>query len=98
VGPMFWGGGATAVLFRQTPIASVALFLISVALFPMLHHKDSNNIDNFPTDLNNRGGGASMAPWPRRHCINHMLSLENQHFRENIYMIIYICEWNCKVL
>ena len=46
----FGGGGARAVLFRQTPIASVALF-------PMLHHKDSDNIDNFPTDLNNRGGG-----------------------------------------
>ena len=24
--------------------------------------------------------------------INHMLRTENQHFRENIYMIIYICE------
>jgi hypothetical protein len=30
--------------------------------------------------------------------INHMLSIENQHFRENIYMIINICEWNCKVV
>ena len=29
--------------------------------------------------------------------VNHILSIENQHFRENIYMIIYICEWNCKV-
>jgi hypothetical protein len=33
-----------------------------------------------------------------RFIINHMPSIENQHFRENIYMIIYICEWNCKVL
>jgi hypothetical protein len=30
--------------------------------------------------------------------INHMLSIENQHFRENIYMIINISEWNCKVV
>ena len=29
-----------------------------------------------------------------RFVINHMLSVENQHLRENIYMIIYICEWN----
>jgi hypothetical protein len=28
-----------------------------------------------------------------RFVINHMLSIENQHFRENIYTIIYICEW-----
>jgi hypothetical protein len=28
-----------------------------------------------------------------RFVINHMLSIENQHFRENMYMIIYICEW-----
>jgi hypothetical protein len=33
-----------------------------------------------------------------RFVINHKLSIENQHFRENIYMIIYICQWNCKVV
>ena len=27
--------------------------------------------------------------------INHMQSIEKQHFRENIYMIINISEWNC---
>ena len=31
-------------------------------------------------------------------CYNHMLSIEKQHFRENIYMIIYICECSCKVV
>jgi hypothetical protein len=30
--------------------------------------------------------------------INHVLSIENQHFRENIYMIINICKWNCKMV
>jgi hypothetical protein len=25
----------------------------------MLHHEDSDNIDNFPTDHNNRGGHAT---------------------------------------
>ena len=30
--------------------------------------------------------------------INHILSIEKQHFRENIYKIIYICEWNCMVV
>ena len=33
-----------------------------------------------------------------RFVIDHMLSIENQHFRENIYMIIYIYEWNYKVV
>jgi hypothetical protein len=28
-----------------------------------------------------------------RFVINHMLNIENQHFRENIYMIIYINLW-----
>ena len=29
-----------------------------------------------------------------RFVIDHMLSIENQHFRENIYMIMYFCESN----
>jgi hypothetical protein len=38
-------------------IAFVTFFPILVALFPILQHQDSDNIDNFPTGLNNRGGG-----------------------------------------
>ena len=45
-------------------IAFVVLFLISVALFPMLHHVDSDNIDNFPIGLNSRG---AWPPWSPGH-------------------------------
>jgi hypothetical protein len=50
-------------------IAFVALFPILETLFSMLQHEDSDNIDNFPTGLNNRGAMGSLATVPLIICL-----------------------------
>ena len=55
--PMFFfgGGGARAVFFRQTQ--ELALSELALGGPACIHHEDSDNINTFPTRLNNRGGG-----------------------------------------
>ena len=63
-------------------IAFVALFPISVALFPMLHHEDSDNIDYFPTGLND--------PPPATAPLVH-LPKDISDMKYHINLVLYIC-------